>query len=343
MFCLMSTRRLTALLVALATLTLGVTACGTSDARQPGRSSETLRVGATGWKEDEAALRVAGLDKTPYQVEWALFTGGDQQMQALRAKALDVGESSEIPPVFASAGSAPNFKVVAVENASTLQQEVIVGKNSPLTGIAQLKGRKVGYVKNTTAQYFLAKLLERNGLKWTDIDAAPLSPTDGAAALSSGAIDALASYGNSIITAHQNGARTIGSGSDILSGNFPWTVTDDAIADPAKRAAIVDLLSRIDKAYAYIRDGHEQEFADEISKGTRQPVPEALTQLRDDERQRPTHIRPTSPEAIASQQAVADTFLALGAIPKKIDVSSIWSDTLNADLQKALAAPAPPR
>lgn len=88
-------------------------ACGTeAQAESP---SVTLRVGATGWKVEEAVLKYAHLDDTPYKVEWSQFQGGDQQLQAIRAGALDLASSSEIPPVFAAADGEPNFKVAAVQ------------------------------------------------------------------------------------------------------------------------------------------------------------------------------------------------------------------------------------
>ncbi|MEU6356222.1 hypothetical protein ABZ896_44105 [Streptomyces sp. NPDC047072] len=113
--------------------------------------------------------------------------GGDQQLQAIRAGALDLASSSEIPPVFAAAdGSSPNFKVVAVQQGATLNQEVVVPKGS-------------------------------NG----------------------GSIDAFASYGTSIITAHQQGATTVGDGKDILSGNFLWSARDSVLKSPEQKVADV--------------------------------------------------------------------------------------------------------
>ena len=57
-------------------------------------------------------------------------------------------------------------------------------------------------------------------------------PNDGLAALNGGGIDAFASYGTSIITAHQQGATTVGSGKDILSGNFLWSARDSVLDEP---------------------------------------------------------------------------------------------------------------
>ncbi|MFC4504404.1 MULTISPECIES: ABC transporter substrate-binding protein [Streptomyces] len=311
------------------------TACG-GDAQADSPADVTLRVGATGWKVEEAVLRFAHLDDTPYKVKWSVFQGGDQQLQAVRAGALDLASSSEIPPVFAAADGKPNFKVVAVQRAATLNQEVVVPKGSKVTGIAGLKGKKVGYVQNTTAHYFLYELLKRAGLKWSDIDAKPLLPNDGLAALGGGSIDAFASYGTSVITAHQQGATTVGSGADILSGNFLWSARDSVLKSDARKEAVADLIARITKAYAYVRDGHETEFAKVIAQNTHQPVAQAESDLVAQQKQRPTRVQPVTDAATASQQEVADAFTELGTLKSRLDVKSFWTNALDADLRKVL-------
>jgi sulfonate transport system substrate-binding protein len=299
-------------------------------------SSVTLKVGDTGWKVDEAILKYAHLDDTPYKVKWSLFQGGDQQLQAIRAGALDLASSSEIPPLFSAADGNPNFKVVAVQRGATLNQEVVVPKGSKVTDIAGLKGKKVGYVQNTTAHYFLYELLKQAGLTWSDIDAKPLLPNDGLAALNGGSIDAFASYGTSIITAHQQGATTVGSGAEILSGNFLWSARDSVLKSPAQRAAAADLIARITKAYAYVRDGHEDGFAKVTAEATHQPVAQAKSDLVAAQKQHPTQARTVGDDTIASQQKVADAFTELGALKKHLDVKSFWTTELNSDLKKAL-------
>ncbi|MFJ1996284.1 ABC transporter substrate-binding protein [Streptomyces asiaticus] len=334
------TRARTALAAVVALAAGALSACGGSAGADGGGkgSSVTLRVGATGWKKEEALLKFAHLDDTPYQVRWSLFQGGDRQLEAVRAGALDVASSSEIPPVFAAADGKPNFEVVAVERGNTLNQEVVTPKGSDISSMSQLRGRKVGYVKNTTAHYFLYELLKRAGLGWDDIEAAPLDPDKGIAALNGGAIDAFAGYGNAVITAHQRGARTIGSGKDILSGNFLWTASEDTLGSAAERRALADLLARIDKAYAYVRDGRQKEYAKVIAAATHQPVDQALEEFTAGEAQHRTGIRPVSARAAASEQKVADAFGALGAVKRKLTVTDFWSDRLSPRLQKALAS-----
>ena len=143
-------------------------------------SGVTLKIGETGWKQQELLLENAGLADTPYKTEFSLFQGGNLQLEALGAGAIDLASASEIPPIFAAQSGGPgSLSIIAVREGNTLTQEVVVPEGSGITDVAGLKGKKVAYVQNTTAHYFLYKALESAGLAWTDIEAVPLSTSDG--------------------------------------------------------------------------------------------------------------------------------------------------------------------
>lgn len=295
----------------------------------PDLSKVTLVIGQTGWNNLEQGFKAAGVDNTPYKVEYQVFQGGNLQLEAMAAGHLDLALTSEIPPIFAAGSSnGGNFKIIALSNSNTLLQEVVIPKDSSIKSVADLKGKKVAYVKATTAQYFLLKILNEAGLSWQDIEPVDLSTSDGLSALIGGKVDALASYGNAIITAHQRGATTLASAKEILSGNFPIETTPNNLADPSKKAAILDYLGRINQFYDWTR-GNQKKWADITAAATKQDPAQALDTLQQGEAQRPTRIISATPEAIASQQDVADTLQSIGLLPSKLDVSTIWSDELN--------------
>ena len=296
-------------------------------------SKITIRVGQTGWESYEAGLKAAGLLDTPYKVEFNVFQGGNLQLEAMAADHLDLGVTSEIPPIFASqAVGGGNFKVIALQEANTILQELVIPKGSSVASVADLKGKKVGYVSSTTAEYFLVEMLKSAGLAWGDIEAVQLSTADGLTALIGGNIDALASYGNAIITAHQKGAVTLASARDILSGNFMVCASPGAISDPGKHAAIADFLGRLNQFYAWSRE-HQQEWAQITADNTHQPVEQALNTLQEGEQQKPTRIVSTTPEAIESEQKVADALQLVGSLESTIDVGSFWSTEFNGEIQ----------
>lgn len=297
-------------------------------------SKVTLRVGETGWATNKNALKAAGLDNTPYKVEYTVFQGGNLILEAMTAGHVDFGTTSEIPPIFSFLSqNGGNSKVIAISKSNTLQQELVIPKGSNIKSVADLKGKKVAYVNSTTSHYFLIKMLEGAGLTWNDITPVQLTTSDGLAALIGGKVDALASYGNAILSARQNGATTLASAKDILSGNFQVNAATSAISDPAKHAAIVDYIDRLNKAYDWQRS-HKEEWANIVATNTKQPVEQALQTFKEGEAQQPTHIIPLSESNTKSQQDIIDKFTSVNLIKEKVDVNTFWSHEFDAELTK---------
>lgn len=300
-------------------------------------SKVTLRFGATGWELQKELLKAAGLDDTPYKVEYTVFQGGNLCLEAMAANQIDLTGSSEIPPIFASlAENGGNFKIIAVSNSNTQLQELVIPPKSPIKSVAELKGKKVGYIKSTTAQYFLYEMLKQAGLAWTDIDPVEITTADGVTALLGGELDAFASYGNSINAAKNGGATTLASAQDILSGNFPYEASPQALADEGVRVAIADYLARLQLANEWQKQNIET-WAKISSDPTGQTYEDALATLKKGFEQRDTKIIPVSDDVIGSEQKVADAFYEVGLLEQKVDVSTLYDTTITEAYQQALA------
>jgi sulfonate transport system substrate-binding protein len=277
----------------------------------------------------QTLLPAAGLGDTPYKVAYSEFAGGNLIAEAISARALDLGSMSEIPPIFV-AGKAPLLKLVAVQRGDVNSQVTLVPKDSSLKSPADLKGKRVGFVKATTAHYFLLKMLAEQGLTFADIEPIALSPQDGLAAFGRGALDAWVIYGvQGSIARSRLGARVLTTGLGRLSGNYVQAALSEALDDAPRRAAIIDYLKRSRQAYAWAEKNPEI-WAATQSKATGVSPDIYLQQHR--ERSAPTGLAPVDEAAIDSQQGVADTFAKAGLIPAPVDVRSLWTDTLNRDL-----------
>jgi len=299
-------------------------------------SSVTIRFGEVGWASDQALLKAAGLDDTPYKIEYSTFQGGNLALEAMAADQIDFTGSSEIPPLFfAAASNAGNFKIVAIKNSNTTLQEVVVPKGSAIKSIADLKGKKVGYIKSTTAHYFLYEMLKSAGLNWSDIKPVEITTADGVTALVGGQIDAFASYGNSINAAKNNGATTLADAKDILSGNFPFEVSNSALKDDKKKAAIADLLARLQLAFDWSNKNVDK-WAQVSADPSGLSVDDNLNILKKGFAQRSTTIQPVSDSAIASEQKVEDAFSAVGMLTTKVDIKSLYDNSLAQPYQNAL-------
>ncbi|MBP1763690.1 MAG: extracellular solute-binding protein family 3 [Firmicutes bacterium] len=297
-------------------------------------SGVVLRIAAAEGRNGQSLLEAAGLDKTPYKVEFHVMQGGNLVLEAMAANQIDLGTGSQIPPIFASQGrNGGNLKIIATKKSTTLEQELIVPANSPIKAVQDLKGKKVAYVKSTTAHYFLAKMLENAGLSWTDVEPIAMTTSDGLSALLTGEVDALASYGNAIRSAHAKGAVTLQPATNILSGDFYWYATPDAIRDPKKHAAIVDYLSRYNEAHEWARQNPEK-WAAYYAPQINQKVPDFLQQYNEENQQTKTRIVPIDAATIVSEQDIVNTFIKIGLIRGEIDISKIFDRSFDAEISK---------
>ncbi|MGI4748056.1 MAG: ABC transporter substrate-binding protein [Janthinobacterium lividum] len=300
------------------------------DARAAGRdlSGITLRIG-TYRGMDQIILPGTGEDHTPYTTQFSEFTGGNLITQAMNADAVDIGNWSEIPLVFAAAARS-NIRVVAVLEGPTANQAVLVPKGSSARSIADLKGKRVGYVRATTAHYFLIKMLEQHGLSFDDIQPIALGISAGLTAMKSGALDAWATYGYAIpMLEADTGARVLQNAVGILSGNYLVGASPRDLEDPAFRDAMVDYIHRLGRAYRVL-DADKPRWAKLVAPVVNVPEPIALAYLREEEK--PFSLRSIRKSDIASAQTVAETFAQVKLLPAGLDVSGYFSDALSAQL-----------
>lgn len=299
-----------------------------------GGAGPTLRASVTGKGDVDMRrlLPAAGISPGDLKVEYSEFPSGHQVVEALNAGSLDFGSMSEIPPVFATSSSEQNFRQIAVVHGDVNNQVVLVPRGSRIRELGELKGKRVGYVRATTAQYFLIRMLESVGLGWGDITPVEIGVADGAAAFASGALDAWAIYGFPIQRAiAADGARILKTANGFLSGNYVAVAHVDALADPEKVVSIGKYLRLVKRAYAWSAT-HEAEWAKSVARDIGVPLAFVEDQFR--RRSAPWELRAVDAAAIASQQRVADLFAAQRLIPRRVDVRPLWDDRFTTILQE---------
>ena len=67
---------------------------------------------------------------------------------------------------------------------------MLVLKDSPIRGLADLRGKKVAFNKGSNVHYLFVKAIESGGLALNDVTPVYLSPADGRAAFERGSVDA---------------------------------------------------------------------------------------------------------------------------------------------------------
>ena len=303
--------------------------CGSGAGRD-----RVLRASATGKGEGDLGLmiRSAGLAPKGFRVDYSDFQSGNLVVEALNGGSLDYGSVSEIPPVFAAASTIQSFRQIAVLHGDVNNQVIMVPRGSRIETLADLRGKRVGYVRATTAHYFLIQMLKSAGLGWSDITPVAIGVSDGAAAFSSGALDAWAIFGFPIQRAlATEGARILKTALGFLSGNYLVVAHVDALKDPSRVELIGDYLRLVKRGLTWAAT-HRDDWAAAIAQDIGVP----LAYVQDEFRRASdaSSLHPVDAAAIRSQQQVADVFAEQKLIPRAVDVRPLWDDRFNAVIQE---------
>ena len=92
-------------------------------------------------------------------VKWVEFAFGPPLLEAVNAGAVDYGYTGDAPPIFAQAARA-NIAYVAVIPARGYGQAIVVPADSPAKALGDLKGKKIGVAKGSSAHSLLMSALE---------------------------------------------------------------------------------------------------------------------------------------------------------------------------------------
>jgi sulfonate transport system substrate-binding protein len=248
------------------------------------------------------------------RVKWVEFPAGPQLLEGLNVGAVDVGYVGEAPPIFAQAAGA-KFVYFGYDPASPEAEAILVPKNSPIRSVAELKGKKVALNKGSNVHYLLVKLLEKHGLKLTDLQVAYLTPADARAAFERGAVDAWVIWDPFAAAAEQSiGARVLANGKGLVN-NYAFYLAEAGFV--RKHPQIVQALFEDSVAKGNWIKQNLRAAAELVAPVQGLPVSVVETALSRYE----FNVRPITPAVAADQQKIADTFYELKLIPKPIRIS----------------------
>jgi sulfonate transport system substrate-binding protein len=288
-------------------------------------SSVTLNIGDQKGTGAEAVLSAAGLLNTlPFHVNWSDFTSGPPMLQAMASGSVDIGGVGDAPPVFAASGGEA-IEIVGARQTAGDQDAVVVPKNSPITSISELRGKKIAYGSGSSGNYNLLTVLTKAGLTTKDVTLVNLQPAEALAAFTSGAVDAWdiwPPYVQQVVA--QDGARVLATGSGYGSPYSFEVASKAAVADPAKAAAIKVYLATLDKAYVWAAT-HPSAWAVAWGKAAGLPASVMDVAAKVDA----TTPVPVTSATVASEQNLVDQFYAAGLIPNKVDISDYISTEFN--------------
>jgi sulfonate transport system substrate-binding protein len=245
---------------------------------------------------------------------WSLFDSGPALTEALKAGAIDMGQTGEAPPIFAAAAKTP-FVVVGTSAPSPKSEAVLVKAARGYKSFADLKGKTVALNKGSNVHWLLVKLLEANHMTLSDIKVKYLKPAEGRPAFDNDQVDAWIIWDPYFALAEQPGVQVLADATGLANNREYLLVSQDAAK--SKAAQIKAFLSTYEKTTACgiaNPDARAKILAPELK------IDEAVTARALARSAQP--FAPLTPAIGDELQSIADGFTQLKLIPDSVDMRS---------------------
>lgn len=118
------------------------------------------------------------------------YSYGKEALDAALAGRADFANVAETPIMF-SIMKGKKFFVLATATTSTKNNAVVARRDAGIARARDLKGKRIGFVPETTNDFFLHSFLTANGIPWSGIRPVPMKPEEMPAAIAQGRVDAV--------------------------------------------------------------------------------------------------------------------------------------------------------
>jgi len=237
-------------------LLMAVTAAGGAKAQAPAASPASAPLAVYGNRTTiELAPVLMAAERTGTTVKMGGVNNltGDPGAPGYSSDGLaDVATNAETQALRFSVKN-PNLRIVMTVTEGLYR--MVARKSAGIATVADLKGKRVATIPQTSSGYFVSLLLAKSGLSFADITAVPLALPDMPKALKDGRVDAVSIWEPEV----ENAALAIGpdaidfSGKGIYRELFNLNTTAEALADPVRRARVVAFVREIVRAAADLR------------------------------------------------------------------------------------------
>jgi sulfonate transport system substrate-binding protein len=252
-------------------------------------------------------------------VKWVEFTAGPPLLEALNAGGVDVGWTGDAPPIFAQAAGA-NLVYVAALPSNGAGEAILVKPDSPIRSVADLKGKKIGVTKGSSAHNLTVAALERAGVAFSDVTPVYLSPADAAAAFASDKIDAWTIWDPFFAIAEtRHKPRVLTTSKDELAVNT-YFLANKTFAN-ANPQVVLKSVAALEQSARW-SDTNRAEVARSLAEVTGVEITAQTIAAN----RAVFGVLPITEDIIRNQQATADRFFKLGLIPRAIVVKdAVWA------------------
>ncbi|MFF5638536.1 ABC transporter substrate-binding protein [Streptomyces sp. NPDC012825] len=225
---------------ALAAVSAAVTGCSSDGAASGSGGAKRLRVGYFAFPSGDLLVKNRKLLEKAlpdHEISWIKFDSGASVNQAFIGKSLDIAALGSSPFARGVSGDSPiPYKVAWILDVAGENESLVARKETGITEVAGLKGKKIATPFASTAHYSLLAALKAAGLSPSDVQLIDLQPQPILAAWQRGDIDAAYVWLPTLDELRETGTQ-LTSSKEIGAAGRPTldlaVVSDDLIArDP---------------------------------------------------------------------------------------------------------------
>ena len=206
-------------------LAVGVIGCKKSDKKDDGKHLNIALQKVPGYiplylLRDSDDLKNA-LKEYDVKINFTEFESGPSENESFAAGQQDIGVVGNVPAITGIAAGQDRVLVGIAYNGEKTEA-TLVPKDSDITKLEDLKGKKVGLVVGSIAQNLLDAQLKSVGLSIADVTLVNLSPAEQSVALENGEVDAISTWEPNITKIRKAlDAKVLADGTGIFLGENP--------------------------------------------------------------------------------------------------------------------------
>ncbi|RND45825.1 putative aliphatic sulfonates-binding protein precursor [Lacticaseibacillus paracasei] len=252
-----------------------------------------------------------------YHVVFKEFSDGAALMTALKSGAIDYARVGDTPPVTAKAAGT-DIALIAAGATKEYGSGILVGKNSQITNLKQLKGKTIAYQKGTAAQYLIIQALKKAGLSTNDVKLVNMDQSSASVAFAKGSVDAWVTWDPYTATAQVNqGAKLLTNGTGLAKNRDFLISTQNYAKTHTALSKLLTTYINDDMTWA---NNHHTQLIAMLSKTLK--LSDAVIQKMVERRTYAMALVKADSSIVDEENQIANTFYQEGVVTEKVDMKT---------------------
>ncbi|MBT9262253.1 aliphatic sulfonate ABC transporter substrate-binding protein [Lacticaseibacillus paracasei] len=252
-----------------------------------------------------------------YQVVFKEFSDGAALMTALKSGAIDYARVGDTPPVTAKAAGT-DIALIAAGATKEYGSGILVGKNSQITNLKQLKGKTIAYQKGTAAQHLIIQALKKAGLSTNDVKLVNMDQSSASVAFAKGSVDAWVTWDPYTATAQVNqGAKLLTNGTGLAKNRDFLISTQNYAKTHTALSKLLTTYINDDMTWA---NNHHTQLIAMLSKTLK--LSDAVIQKMIERRTYAMALVKADSSIVDEENQIANTFYQEGVVTEKVDMKT---------------------